>query len=242
MFVYTDERLNIDDVFFLVCSPICHHQRISETCDPISKKGEYAKGEGGSCLVHFEKCIQHFSLGWILVTPIDELLAANTTEHLFRDFPDAEACSRLNKAESTDHPHSEAFEFTSMCWYALAYEKVGMLEKCIEFATVGLWTDFERGGVRVRWAKSICHSCIGRVLRKQGKLGEAALSFERAFAACDGVYNFYEALALRDHITVVPAGSAKAKELAVRFTEAMAKLGHDNKELMESRIATCFVF
>ena len=194
------------------------------------------------CLMYYETTVRVFAVQWILCTPKKELLAEHTAEHFFRNFPDAETASRMLGTSTTKHPHFAACELCSMSWFALALEKMGLLERALEYATVGLWTDFERGGVKIRWAKSICHGCIGRILRAQGQLDEAAVAFDRAFAACAGVYTFFEALALRDWKTVVPAGSAKAIELDLRFTETIAKLGHDSKEKLEQRVATCFVF
>ena len=138
--------------------------------------------------------------------------------------------------------HLAAFEVVGMCWYSLAFEKMGLQDQQLEFATAGLITDFKLGGVKVRWMMSVCHGCIGRALRSQGKREEAAAAFEQAFAACDGVYTFYEAVALRDRKTVVLAGSAKATELDALFAATVAKLGHDNKEMMEKRVSECFVF
>ena len=54
-----------------------------------------------------------------------------------KDIPSAEQVAREYLTESITHPHLVVFEIAHHSWIALAFEKMGMFEKALEFAEVG---------------------------------------------------------------------------------------------------------
>ena len=105
--------------------------------DMCSKIPTMATEEDPTGLVRFSTCNIHVQMLWVLVAPKEELLASHPAEHYFKDIPSAKQTSLEYMTESTQHPHLALFELAHHCWIALAYEKMGMLGKALEFAEVG---------------------------------------------------------------------------------------------------------
>lgn len=140
-------------------------------------------------------------------------------------------------------------ECALLCWPALAYEKMGMLDLALEFAEEGLNTDLPSGGSYAKWGFAIAQCCKGRVLAKMGgRQGDAFRAFEEgAAAAREGGCTFFEAVALRDWKNALAAvdhgvgGDEMLKRVEEQFAAAMEDLGHGCKEALEERIANIFI-
>ena len=194
-------------------------------------------------LCRLDTLVSYMQAIWCLAASKEDLLKKHPKEYYFASFPAAETWSRRLRTMDTLHPHPSVIEFCNMCWIALAFEKMGMPEKAFEFAEVGLWTDFERGGSNVRYNHSICLGVLGRVRKSQGELLEAAANFEQAAdTAALNLYGFLEAVALRDWKSVLDPETDEAAKVEARFAEVMGGLGLECKASVEHAVATVFLF
>lgn len=213
------------------------YNRLADVNDTLSTEEKPA----GLCRI--ETLVGYMQAIWCLTASKEDLLKKHPKEYYFASFPAAETWSRRLRTPDTLHPHPSLIELSNVCWIALAFEKMGMPEKAFEFAEVGLWTDFERGGSNVRYNHSICLGVLGRVRKSQGELLEAAANFEQAAdIAALNLYGFLEAVALRDWKSVIIANTDEAAKVEARFAEVMGGLSLECKPSVEHAVATVFLF
>ena len=194
-------------------------------------------------LIHLSSLMIQVQMSWILTAPKEELLAKHPKEYYFKDIESAEVCSRKYLTDDTSHPHCSLVEICCHCWIALGFEKMDMPEKALEFAEVGLWTDWERGGCDNKFNHSICLGVIGRIRKLQGKMPEAAANFEQAAdTAAMNMFGFLEVVALRDWKTVVAVGTPEAAKVNARFDKVMENLGVECKPALEALVSEVFLF
>lgn len=105
-------------------------------------------------------------------------------------------------------------------------ERLGLLEKALEFARCALHTEEKTGGNNIHWNHSLALGGKGRVLMRLGRQEEAFGAFEAAAnVAAKATYWFLEAVAIRDWLKALPAGAAGRAELEKRHARAIERLG-----------------
>ena len=168
------------------------------------------EGPAPSAFVEKNDMVFSFLSLWLLVGNEDEVVSA---EDFLAKLPPPEDLARLGLWRGADgtvmfHPcHQNAW--SSLCWPALALEKLGAAEASLGYATKALEVDQTAGGGSPLYMRALAQRCCGRLLANMGRMDEARACFEEAEAmAATRGYWMCEALARRDLVEHVlePSG------------------------------------
>lgn len=168
----------------------------------------------------------HLRVLWTLCCPASNLADPAFVENLLADQPEPAELMALCVTPDAKHPHLYMTEYSLLCWSVIAMERLGLLEKALEFARCALHTEEKTGGNNIHWNHSLALGGKGRVLMRLGRQEEAFGAFEAAAnVAAKATYWFLEAVAIRDWLKALPAGAAGRAELEKRHARAIERLG-----------------